>query len=69
LVLIVLGLWVRAAAGAAAALAPGLAADGAARAALAPEPVEGGAEDVHGPADVPWWLTDPTMQHRLHHQE
>lgn len=68
-VLIVFGLWIRADARDAAAMDAVLEAERVVRAALAPEPVEGDAEQEHGPADVPWWLTDPTMQRRLHRQE
>lgn len=37
-----------------------------ARSVIDDEPI---GDETHGPADAPWWLTDPEMQHRLRRTE
>lgn len=71
-VLVVFALWVRADARDAAAMDAVLDAERAARAALLPEHSElpdDPFEAPHGPADAPWWITDPQMQQRMHRRE
>jgi putative membrane protein len=59
--LLVFRRWIRADARDAAQVDAVLEAERAARASLAPEPQPGD----EGPADAPWWLSDPAMQRRL----